>query len=492
MGRYKRLLSNTAILGAGTFTSKVLVFLLMPLYTSILSASEFGIADILTQTANLLIPLASVGICDAMFRFVLDTGEKEQGERKGIFSSGVSVLLIGGVTVIAIVQLLRLFSVFDGYIFLVAAYVICANLHSVAANFIRAIGKITLFAVQGIANTALTILLNVMFLVVFKMGTLGYVLSVVISDLCMTVLVVFVAKLYKYFSISAVNFATVKSMLKFSIPHIPTTMMWLVTSACDRYIVTAYSGTAENGLYAAAYKLPTLLLLVCGVFIEAWQFSVVKDADENERSDFFSVVFKNYMGLIFIVASLIIASSKIFTRFLLADSYYSSWQYVPILVIAMVFSSLVSFLGSVYFIEKKSLLSMVTAMAGAAVNVILNFVLIPERGAMGAAVATFISYVAVYAIRAYDTKFYVRFDIHTARVIINTVILLFQAGVMIVAVRYWIYIQIACVALMLLLNGRDIFTMVRRVVKKISKKKLMEKERSFENELHEKNYCKTF
>ena len=93
MGKYKRLLSNTVILGTGTFASKVLVFLLMPLYTSILSTSEFGVADILTQTANLLIPLASVGICDGMFRFILDTADTDGTEqRKGIFSSGVLVL----------------------------------------------------------------------------------------------------------------------------------------------------------------------------------------------------------------------------------------------------------------------------------------------------------------------------------------------------------------------------------------------------------------
>ena len=470
MGRYKRLLSITAILGAGTFASKVLVFLLMPLYTSILSAAEFGVADILTQTANLLIPLASVGICDAMFRFVLDTREGDGDGRRRIFSAGAVVLLAGGIATLGIVQALRAFDVFDGYIFLVAAYVICANLHSAAANFVRAIGNTALFAIQGIANTALTILLNVLFLVAFDMGTMGYVLSVVVADLCMTVFVTAVARLDKYFSLKAVRALTVRDMLKFSVPYIPTTMMWLITSASDRYIVTAYSGSAENGLYAAAYKLPTLLVLVCGVFIEAWQFSVVKDADENERAGFFSSVYKNYMGIIFMGASLLIATAKLMTRLLLAESYYSSWQYVPVLVIAMAFSALVSFLGSVYFLEKKSLLSMVTSMAGALVNVVLNFVLIPERGAMGAAVATLISYAAVYTIRAYDTRFYVKFDLHTARVLLNSTLLIFQAVVMINAVRYWRSIELGCIVAMLVINGREIFATVCRLGKKLLKK----------------------
>ena len=109
-------------------------------------------------------------------------------------------------------------------------------------------------------------------------------------------------------------------------------------------------------------------------------------------------------------------------------------------------------------------------MAGALVNVVLNFVLIPERGAMGAAVATLISYAAVYTIRAYDTRFYVKFDLHTARVLLNSTLLIFRAVVMINAVRYWRYIELGCIVAMLVINGREIFATVCRLGKKLLKK----------------------
>ena len=474
MGRTKRLLSNTVILGAGTFASKVLVFLLMPLYTAVLSTAEFGVADVLTQTANLLMPLAAVGICDAIFRFVLDTGNGEDDgtdARKRIFSSAAMVLLIGGAATLVLVQLLRFFNVFDGYVFLIAAYVICANLHLAAANFLRAIGKTTLFAVQGIINTALTIALNLLFLLGFGMGTLGYVLSVVISDLVMTVMIFFAARLYKYISPKSISRETIRSMLKFSIPYIPTTVMWFVTSASDRYIVTAYRGTAENGLYAAAYKLPTLLLLICGVFIEAWQFSVVKDADENERADFFGEVFKNYMGVIFMGASALIAGATVLTRLLLADSYYSSYKYVPVLVIAMTFSALVTFLGSIYFVEKKSVMSMLTSTAGAVINIILNFMLIPTRGAMGAAVATAISYVAVYVIRVIDTQNYLKFNTHVVRVVVNTAVLVVQTVILIASFKYWFFFEIGLAVFMLVFNGREIVVTLSKIFGIFTKKR---------------------
>lgn len=462
MGKYKRLLSNTAILGAGTFASKVLVLLLMPFYTSILSTAEFGTADLISQTANLLIPLAAVGICDGIFRFTLDSAE----DKKSILSTGVAILLAGSAVMCAGAQLLRLFGTLGDYVWLIILYVIGANLHLAFANFLRAEGKNVLFAVQGIINTALTIILNIVFLVAFDMSSVGYVLSVVVADFTLCIILFFAAKLYKSISPRAVDKRVAKDMLRFSIPYIPTTIMWLITSVSDRYIVTAYRSVEENGLYAAAYKLPTMLSLVSGVFIEAWHFSAVRDSSDEERSSFFGMVYDNFQGFMFFCGACIIAGAQIFTKILLSDSYFESWRYVPILVIATVFSTLVSFLGSVYFLKKKSALSMLTAMAGAVTNIVLNFLLIPKWGAIGAAAATLACYILVYVIRAVNTKKFVSFDLHTLRLIVNTLLLSAQMGLWFTPWRYaWIG-QIVIPVAVLLFNGRGIFSSLPRLAKR--------------------------
>ena len=461
------MISNTAILGAGTFLSKVLVLLLMPFYTAILSTSEFGTADLIAQTANLLIPLAAVGICDSIFRFTLDSGN----EQRRILSTGVAILGGGSAALLVLAPLLGLFHVFDGYVTLIVCYVIAANFHAAFAGYIRAQGRTALFAVQGIVNTALTIGLNILFLVAFDMGAYGYVLSVVVADSILAVALFFGAGLFREISFRDVDKKTAKEMLKFSIPYIPTTMMWLITSVSDRYVVTYFCGESENGLYAAAYKLPTLLSLVSGVFVEAWHFSTVKDATEEEKSSFFGTVYNYFMGVMFLGGAVLIAGAKIFTKILLADGYYASWQFVPILVISTTFSTLVAFLGSVYFLKKKSVLSMLTAMSGAIINVILNFAMIPDHGAMGAAVATMISYIAVYAIRAYDTANYVRFPLHTPRVILNFAALLAQALIVTAEIPYWHLLQLPILAFLLIFNGKGIVLTLGRVLGKFLKKK---------------------
>ena len=470
MNKYKRLISNTLILGAGTFASKVIVLLMMPFYTLILSPEQFGVADLVTQTANMIIPLACIGICEGLFRFALDCDD-----RKKVFSTGLCILGVGSAAMLTLIPILSLFEDFRGYVLLIGGYVICANFHSACAQYVRAQGRTTLFALQGIINTALTVVLNVLFLAVFELGAFGYVLSVVIGDLTVTVIIFLAARLYRDFSLKHFSTDTMKQMLKFSIPYIPTTMLWLITSVSDRYIVKAFCGIEETGLYAAAYKIPTLLTLACGVFIEAWQFSAVKDADGAERERVFGTVYRCYLAFIFVASEVLIGGSKLFTDLLLADSYYPSWRFVPILVAATVFSTLVSFMGSVYFVEKKSVLSMITALMGTVINIILNFIMIPDHGAMGASVATFISYLAVYVVRAYDTRKFVKFNLHTVLLIINTALIFLQMSVMYSGVRYSEYIAVFMIFVILAVNAKGIIGVIKEFIEPLLKRKKKEK-----------------
>ena len=88
MDKYKRLISNTVIFAIGTFSSKVLVFLLMPLYTRVLTDAEYGVTDLIVQTGNLLLPLVSLGIINAVIRFGLD----RQVRKSDVFLKNIILL----------------------------------------------------------------------------------------------------------------------------------------------------------------------------------------------------------------------------------------------------------------------------------------------------------------------------------------------------------------------------------------------------------------
>ena len=445
--KYKNLVSNTLILGLGVFASKFLVFLMMPLYTGILSPGEYNLADLISQAANLIMPLACIGITDGVFRFTLD-GERN---RKSVLSSGLAILLCVGALFVALSPLISLIDYFSSYSLLIAAYVISANLHSLCAQYVRACNRTKLFAVQGILNTALVIALNVLLLVVFKLGVLGYVLSVVISDFLISIFLLVVGGVAKDIDPREIKKETVTSLVKYSVPMIPATIFWWITSVSDRYMVTFMRSELESGLYTAAYKIPTMLALVSNVFIEAWQYSAVSEKEGREK--FFGKVFEYYQAIIFVASGAMIALSQIFIIVLCADSYYEAWRFIPVLTISAVFSGFTAFFGSIYLVKKKSVLTFVTSMTGAIVNIALNLLLIPELGAQGAAIATTVSYATVFVIRAINTRKYVRFSLHTVRMLINLLILCAETVCILLFEKYALWIGAGFVILLLAANA---------------------------------------
>jgi len=267
-------------------------------------------------------------------------------------------------------------------------------------------------------------------------------------------------------------------MLRYSIPLIPNTVFWWIISVSDRYMVTAFVGQGANGIYTAAYKIPTLITLICQVFAQAWTYSSVLEDDKKERSEFFSRVFTFYLAILFAGASGIILFSKLFTGLLYHESYYESWRYIPVLTIATVFSSLVTFMGSVYTVSKKSLPAMLTVTAGALTNVALNFLLIPETlggvslagmGAMGAAIATFISYAVVFAARAATANRHVPFDMHLPLLVINTLLVGVQAVLMLLEVPLWWLWEVLLLGAVLALNGKALFPYFKKILKSVKK-----------------------
>lgn len=132
--KYRTLAGNTVKLGLGTFGTKLLVFFMVRFYTAYLSPADYGTADLITQTANLLIPLVSVGITDAVFRFAMDETE----DAAGVFTTGLRVILLGcAVLAAAAAAGSRAFS---GSAWLLAAFIAASNLHTLCAQFIRARG----------------------------------------------------------------------------------------------------------------------------------------------------------------------------------------------------------------------------------------------------------------------------------------------------------------------------------------------------------------
>ncbi|MBQ9531089.1 MAG: oligosaccharide flippase family protein [Eubacterium sp.] len=473
MDKYKKLATNTLIFAIGTFSSKVLSFLLMPFVTRMMARGEYGAADLVQQTANVLIPIVFLQINSAVLRFALD----KAADKKEVFTVGVRTTIQGFIVFLLFAYPLSLIRINDfelgNYIILIYVFVLVSGTRQLCQQFVRGMGHVKTFAIDGIIATATTLLFTLLFLGPLHMGVTGYIAAIIASDACSIAFFFITQKLYKYITFGKIQNGLKLDMLKYSVPLMPTIILWWVINVSDRYMITYFIGSADNGLYTAASKIPNFIIMFSSIFIDAWQLSAVDEYDNEGRADFFTKVFRVYSGGIFAVASMLILFCQLFTKILVAPSFYDSWRYVPILVIATSMSCLVNFLASVYMAEKKSVMAMVTALSGALTNVLLNLLLIPRSGANGAAIATVISFFVVFASRGQNTRKYVKIRFKLPILFAELGILALQCIVLLMGEggKLTYAIEILLVFAMLLLNIKPIKELVTLILEKFLKKK---------------------
>ena len=459
MDKYKKLASNTLIFAIGTFSSKILSFLLMPFVTRMMGTGDYGSADLIQQTVNVLIPVVTLQVNSAALRFSLDRAKN----KADVFTVGVRTTLIGFVIFLFFSYPISLITINDfnlgEYILLIVLFVLVSSFRQLCQQFVRGSGYVKLFAIDGIISTATTLLFTILFLGPFKWGVTGYIMAIIASDACSVIFFTVTAKLYRYVKPKVLEKSITSQMLKYCVPLIPTVILWWIINVSDRYMITYFVGSSANGLYTAASKIPNFVILFSQIFIDAWQLSAVDEQENKEASaHFFTKVFRVYTGGAFPVASGLILFCQFITKILVSDAFYDSWQYVPILIIATTYSCIVNFLASVYMAEKKSVMSLLTASSGAVTNIVLNFVFIPIMGANGAALATVCAFLVVFATRGLNTRKYIKINFKLPLMITETVILVgqsalilyYQKGVVLYAVEAVLF------AVMLVLNIKPI------------------------------------
>ena len=441
MNKYKKLIVNTITFALGTFGSKLMVFLLIPIYTGVLAPAELGTADNIIQSAYLLIPLAGLSINEAVLRFALD----RDSNKADVFSTGLIVNFIGLSLLLCVFPLLLFVRIIADHLVLLYVYVFIGTFKAIASNFIRGMGYVKLFAFDGIMNTALMSFFTIFFLLVLNSGIEGYISAIILAD-CISILFLFkIADLGKYVKWRRIDKTLSRAMVAYSIPMIPTAIMWWITNASDRFMITYMKGEAANGLYNTASKLPYIITILAGLFSQAWQISAVAEEESASRNRFYERVFDFYQTLIFVGSAGLLLFIKPLMKILLRGNfnYFDGYIYAPFLIMSTVFSAFVSFFGSIYVTQKKSNRALVTMSIGGILNVLLNFCFIPILGPMGAALATFISYAVVFPIRVIDTRKYVKFRISWGKILINTGTLLAMSLIIIIGPRFmWAYLTI--------------------------------------------------
>ena len=396
--RTNYLLNNVGIFTISIFASKILVFLLVPLYTRVLSTKEYGVFDLVVSTASMVYPILTVNIADAVVRFCLD-----RSCRKGdVITIGLRYLFrsVAISCVIAFIAYLCPIPVtIRGMEWLVLLYCIFYAVNQFLTQLAKGLENVKSMGIAGVIGTLVMLLANILFLLVFKWGLAGFFVANILAQAVPAIYLAFKLKIWTYRGQNEIHTALEREMLAYCAPLIVTVLGWWVNSAADKYVVALMCGFAANGILSVSYKIPAILNVLQGVFIQAWQISAIKEYGETDSAQFYGDTFRTINTLLCLFCAILIIFSKLLSKFLFSKEFFQAWQYVPFLLISCVMNNASGFLGPILSAKRDSKLMAMSAVYGAGVNVILNFLLVYIFGVQGATIATAISSFVIYIVR---------------------------------------------------------------------------------------------
>lgn len=392
----KNLTKHSLIYGFSGILSRSIGFLLIPLYTHYLTPADYGTLELLDLTSYIVGMLSAMGIATSVVRFYYEFAEQEKKDQV------ISVALI---TVWAVSLLFFALSViFSKHISIVVFNspdyyrmfeIIFASMvfnlsNEIPMTILRIEQKSYLFIAISLIKTIMTLTLNIILIVYFKMGVIGVLLSGLIVTAAMGVfLLVYQIRKIKI----SYSLALLKPMLKYGIPLAWSTLGMFIVNFADRFFLQRLTTMDELGLYSLAYRFGFLpSIIVMGPFLLVWapkRFDLVKEPDAKS---IYAVIF-TYLAFILIYTGLIICVLIKDVITIIADpEFLGAYKYVSTILVAYILNGAVIYVQFGIHLAKKTKYLAYATLISAGINLTANILLIPVLHAWGAALATLISY----------------------------------------------------------------------------------------------------
>ena len=405
MKQEKELIKNTFIIAIGKFSTQIVSFLLVSLYTAKLTTQEYGSYDLIITIITFITPFITLTFEESMFRFLIDAKNRRE-EKSIITQTVVTILTMLAIACLIIFLVIKIFSINTTKLFI--PYVIAVVLMALMNALVRGLGKIKLYSLSNFILSVLTIVLNVVLILGTNLKVDGLLLSVIIANLVMVLFLSIRLKLKEFINFKLMNKKLMKEMLTYSIPLIPHSLSWTIINLSDRLIIAGALGTASNGIYAISNKFPTIINTVYNYFAIAWKESAAKALHEEDSGQYYNKIYEALKNMVYSATVLVIAFVPFVFNILIKGGYQEAYLYIPILVFSVYFSNMASFYGGIFSAYKKTKIIGTTTLVSAIINLVIDIVFIKTIGIYAAAISTLLASIFLYVYRKYKIKDFVK------------------------------------------------------------------------------------
>lgn len=470
MTREGQLVKNTAIITVGKICTQLITFLLLPIYTAILSTEEYGIVDLLNTFVALLLPIVTLQIEQSLFRYLIDIRDNEN-EKKNVISTAIISVVIQCIIYLVIFTLISGF-VHNEYKFFLATNVVACIISSIMLQISRGLGDNAKYAVGSFISAVSMILFNILFIIVFKLGAYGMLIANLLSNLLCGIYIFVIKRIYKYIEIKAFDKDTLKKMWKYSVPLIPNALSWWVFNASDRVIVSWILSVGANGILSVANKFPSVFITIYNIFSMTWTESASMHVNDEDNSEFFSNIMNIAIKVFSAMCFGIIAIMPFIFNIMVDAKFADAYNLIPILMIASLCNVAVGLIGAIYVAKKKTKEVAKISIYSAVINIITHLFLIKYIGLYAAAISTFVAYFSMMVYRFFDVKKYVDIKIEK-----GLIVKLFNMTIIVTLLYYMnnMYLNvlsfIIAVSYAVLINRKQIGTIMKFISTKFGKSK---------------------
>ena len=403
----RELMKNTIIIAIGKFSTQVISYLLLPLYTSILTTSEYGIYDFLVTACVFIVPFITLLMEESMFRFLIDE-EKKEGKEKVMSNACIFSVLSMIIWCLLIFIVLSLFKY--KYTLVFVLYIVSCILITLTNSVTRGLSKLKLYSLSNFILSTITIILNILFIAKFRFGVNGLLYSTIIANTVTSLFIFFRLKIYSFIKLKLVNKDYLNKMVKYSYPLVPNSIGWLVINISDRIMVTFMLGSSQNGIYAMANKFPNIMNTFSSFFFTAFKENASKVIKKKDYEDYYNNILNIVHNSFITISLMLITVIPFIFNLFIKKAYVDAYNYIPILVIALYYGNMAGFYGSLFVAFKETKIIGSSTVIGAIINIIINLLLIKFVGLYAAVISTLIANYIVTIIRKEKIKKYINLN----------------------------------------------------------------------------------
>lgn len=403
----RTLVKDSTIYAVGTVASRLVGFIMIPVYTRVLTPSDYGIIETIVRLVDIISLFLALGLAEALLRhYYLAKDEGDHRRLVGtVFTLNMVVMLAGSLlTLPASPYLTRLAFGHEKYTLYVTVSLIAmlvGNLIELPLTLWRAEGKAWRFTIVSLCKLVTQLAANIILVVCLRWGVWGVVLSGLINAIMWsTVLGVAVRRRYGLLF----DRAWLKPVLRYGLPLVPAYVSQFVLHFSDRFFLTRYATEAELGLYSLAYRFGMLVSVFYGVVSLAWgpwAFQVGGQADgDTHLSRATSLIL---LGMAALCAVIALFSAPVI-RLLSAPAFWKAADYVPPMTVAYWLFVAQGPLSIGARLARRTDLMAVANVLSAGLCLVLNITLIPPFKVWGAVWATVISFMTLMAVAFYASQ----------------------------------------------------------------------------------------